>query len=363
VKLIGITGSCGKTSTAEIVYQYLLYSGRGASLYGSNGLFVNGLTREKDFLQTTPYLKELEVHLDDDRESGVEYGIVEISAESVNRGDRVHVLQYDILALTSFYERLHNHFDGKEHYAECKRKILTTPNVKKVLMRLEDEGYTYFSDIPHTTYGYGENVTHRMQVIRNEMDGLTLYYQGVKFKTNLITAYHARNMACALAILTELGVLDMEKFVEFAKGINIRGRFEKLNVGGKTVIIDTGLAGALITLVGIEKPFDSTNYRIIYSSVHYREENEWVREARDRAGRYLKRGNFIYLTNPEGVLGEEEVFLKDVVKEEGYDKYRYIPDINEACKAALNELAPGEILIVFSREHYRKYRECFEKLR
>ena len=97
------------------------------------------------------------------------------------------------------------------------------------------------------------------------MDGLTLYYQALSLKPTsspLITPEHGLRPGN----LTELGVLDMEKFVEFAKGINIRGRFEKLNVGGKTVIIDTGLAGALITLVGIEKPFDSTNYRIIYSA-------------------------------------------------------------------------------------------------
>ncbi|MFA7689194.1 MAG: Mur ligase family protein [Bacilli bacterium] len=362
MKLIGITGSCGKTSVAEIIYQYLLYCKKSVSMYTSNGLFVNGLTKQKDYPQTTMYRKDLDVNLLDDANSGCEFAIVEIAAESIKRRDTVHKLKFDVVILTSFFSTLHNHFKNKEEYLACKRNILLAPNVGKVLIRYENEEYSKFSDINHITYGYSGDANHRISVLDNKMDGLTLSFLGIMFQTNLITAYHARNIAAALATLFELDVLDMKLFSEFAKDIKIRGRFEKVVVGGKTVVIDTGLAGAVITLVGIEKPLDSTNYRIIFSNVHYKDANEWVLSSRERVGRYLKRGNYIYLTSPTNNPCEEEVFIQDVIKENNYSKYKFIPRLEEACKKALKELNPNEILIVFSRNHYREYRRIFEEI-
>ncbi|HEY8364059.1 MAG TPA: Mur ligase family protein [Haloplasmataceae bacterium] len=361
MKLIGITGSCGKTSVAEIVYQYLLYVGYKVSLYCSNGLFVNGLTREKDFFQSTLYGKELDEFLKEDVENEVNYAIVEITAESVKRNDTVHLLPFDVVALTNFYRGLHNHFDSKEHYLSCKRKILTSSNVKEVLLRLEEPNYNLFSDIKHLTYGYSDQANYQLKVLDNKIDGLHLIYDGVEFRTNLITGYHARNMACALAILSCLNILDINAFKKYAQNIYIRGRFERLKVGNKNIVIDTGFVGADMLLLGLEQTVGNTNFKIIYSSVHYNEPNEWIKNARSRVGEFLRRGKFIYLTNPKNALDEEDIFIHDVMNNEPVN-YRYIPTLEQACKIALDELKEDETLVIFAREHYRKYRHCFENI-
>src|SRR5690606_8868068 len=110
MKLIGITGSSGKTSVAEIIYQYLVQKNISTSLYCSNGLFINGLTRQKDFLQSTVYDKELENYLKEDEEYNVEYAIIEITAESIKRKENVHRLNYEVIGLTNFFKGLCNHF-------------------------------------------------------------------------------------------------------------------------------------------------------------------------------------------------------------------------------------------------------------
>src|SRR5690554_5543117 len=335
MKLIGITGSSGKTSVAEIVYQYLLYRGYNASLYCSNGMFCNGLTRVKDFFQTTLYGKELLEFLEEDKKNEVDYAIIEITAESVNRNDSVHLLAYDVVALTDYFSGLYNHFEGENHYFNCKKTILSSQKTKNILIRYEDPNYSMFSDIEHFTYGYSDEADYQMVVVNNTLNGLKLYYDKEWFTTNLITGYHGRNMACALAILSCLDVMDIHKFKEYAKNIFIRGRFEKFLIDDKTIIIDTGFVGTGMLLSGLEQTLGNKNYKTIFSNVHYQDVNDWVKDARRNVGRYLKESKFIYLTNPSNEKDEKEIFLRDVIADDNFDKYKYIPNIKDACRSAL----------------------------
>lgn len=360
MKLIGITGSIGKTSVAEIVYQYMLYQGIPTTLYCSNGNFVNGLTRVKDFFQTTLYHKDLTRLLEEDRESNIKYGIIEITAESAKRLDEVHKKDFEVIALTNFYSGLHNHFNSRDEYLLCKREVLKG-NTKKVLLWSGDRNYKLFNDISHETYGYLEKDKYRLIVMNNTIDGLDLIYQGVRFRSNLLTAFHARNMSCALAILESMNILDMIAFKEYAKAILIRGRFEKFICNGANIIIDTGLVGADMLLIGLEKTLGNRNFKTIFSTLHYENITPWVKESRKRVGDYLKRSKYIYLNSPTSNEDEEEIFINDVVGSD-YKEYSFIPNPRDAIELALKELNDDETIVIFARSHYRMYRSILEEI-
>ena len=362
MKLIGITGSFGKTSVAEIVYQYLLFKGYNTSLYSSNGLFLNGLTRDKDFLQTTLHHIDLGILLKEDEENNVDYAVIEITAESVKRNDKVHQYEYEIIALTNFNENLHNHFDSREDYYYCKRNILESNKTKKILLRLDDPNYSWFSDIKHKTFGYTDNANYQTIVLDNTIDGLKLKCDGVSFETNLITAYHARNMVAAIAILKELQIFDINSFITFAKNVFIRGRFEKYYCNDKDIIIDTGFGGIDLVLNGLEKTLDNTNYKMIFSNYHYDNITDWVKNSRKRVGKHLRRSQYIYLTSPNDNPNEESIFINEVM-DQSFKNYKYIPNIKEACAIALSELEKDEVLIIIAREHYRDYRKVLEEIK
>lgn len=362
MKLIGVTGSFGKTSVCEIVYQYLLARGYKVSLYSSNGLFTNGLTRTKDFLQTSLYIKELENYLSEDKDDGIEYGIVEITGESVKRNDNIHFLPFEVIALTSFNNNLYNHYSGKEEYYRCKRDILEKGNTKSVLLRLDDPNYSWFSDIKHKTYGYTDKSFYQMEVIDNTIDGLKLKCDGVIFNTNLITAYHARNMAGAIAILKEIQVFNIEAFIEFAKNIFIRGRFEKINLSGKNIILDTGYSGAQIVLNGLERTLNGNNFKVIYSNIQYDVDGDWVKNARANNGLFLQKAKYIYLTNTCEDIDELKVFKDEVLNNSFYNNYLYIKDNSEVVNRAIDELNSDETLIIFTRDYYRNYRHIIQSI-
>lgn len=361
MKLIGITGSCGKTSVAEILYQYLLFQGIPTSLYSSNGNFINGLTRVKDFFQTTLYHKDLEGLLSEDENSNIEYGIIEITGESVKRLDEIHSLDFEVIAMTNFYSGLHNHFNSKEEYLNCKRDILKG-NTKKVLLWSGDKSYPLLNDITHETFGYLENDNYRLIVMNNTIEGLDLIYQNIRFKTNLLTAYHARNLSCALAILESLSLLDMKVFKEYAKNIFIRGRFEKFVCNGVNIIIDTGLVGAATLFIGLEKTIGNNNFKTIFSTLHYDNITPWVTESRKRVGNYLKQSKFIYLTSPTNNDQEEEIFINDVVGKD-FRNYSFIKNPKDAVRLAINELIADETIVIFARGHYRMYRNILEEIK
>lgn len=361
MKLIGVTGSLGKTSVCEIVYQYMLFKGYKISLYSSNGLFSNGLTRTKDFLQSTMYIKDLERFLSEDMEEGLEYGIIEITAESAKRSDGIHLLPFEVIALTSFNNGLHNHYKSKDEYFRYKRDILEKGNTKNVLLRIEDVNYSWFSDINHKTYGYNEGSDYKIKVIENTLDGLKLECDGLIFNTNLITAYHARNIACAIAILKDIKVFDLSSFIEFSKNIFIRGRFEKINYQNKTIILDTGYSGAQIVINGLQRTIVNKDFKIIYSNVMYEDETNWVKNARSNNGNFLIKAKYIYLTNTEDEVDQLAILENQVLSNSNYKNYIYIKDKTEALRRAVNDLEDNEVLIIFTRDDYRSYRHIIEK--
>jgi RHS repeat-associated protein len=101
MQLIGITGTSGKTTTCEIVYQYLNFIGKKASLYCSTGLFINNKTRIKNFFRGTLDKEALEDYLAEDEKEEIEYAVIEINAESVLRAEEIEKLPFT-LKVTSF---------------------------------------------------------------------------------------------------------------------------------------------------------------------------------------------------------------------------------------------------------------------
>ncbi len=332
-------------------------------MYSSNGLFINGTTRIKDFFTTTPTLEELTKYLEKDEEKKVDYAIIEITAESVKRGDNIHKLPFEIIGLTTFYPNLNHHFNNdKDYYLNCKREILKNQN--KILLRYESvnesngSSYKLFKDLKHISYGYTDSSDKKIEVIENNLDGLSLKYQNVIFKTNLISSYNIRNLALALSILDEINELDMNTFSNFAKNIKIRGRFEKYTINNKTIILDTGQAGLDIVL----NSFNNIDIKLIYCNIPD-DGTIWTKEARQRAGRQIRKTKKVYLTTLNAFNSNDEEIFKNGVLGNQPHPYIYIRDPNDAVNIALEELEENEILVIITKEKYRFYKQILENIK
>ena len=123
LKLIGVTGTKGKTTTTFMIKQILEEAGKKVGLIGTIATYING-KRIKDSDRTTPESLELQQIFKQMVDEGVEVVVMEVSSQSLKL-HRVDGCQFDIVVFTNFSE---DHISEKEHpdmqdYFNCKLKL------------------------------------------------------------------------------------------------------------------------------------------------------------------------------------------------------------------------------------------------
>ena len=123
LKLIGVTGTKGKTTTTFMIKNILEKQGKKVGLIGTIATYING-KRIEDSARTTPESVKLQKTLAEMVDSGVEIAIMEVSSQSLKL-DRVAGCEFYIGVFTNFSE---DHISEKEHpdmkdYFESKLKL------------------------------------------------------------------------------------------------------------------------------------------------------------------------------------------------------------------------------------------------
>lgn len=130
IKLIGITGTNGKTSIA-----YLLAELFDAAYIGTLGVGKVGDLSES--INTTPSLFATSQHLIEFIKSGVRTCAMEVSSHAIAQ-KRIHGLVYETAVFTNLsHEHIDYHGD-MERYGECKLSLFNTPGVKNAVMNIDD---------------------------------------------------------------------------------------------------------------------------------------------------------------------------------------------------------------------------------
>lgn len=155
LKLIGVTGTKGKTTTTYMIKEILEKAGKKVGLIGTIATYING-KKIKDSDRTTPESLELQQLFSQMAEQGVEYVVMEVSSQSLKL-HRVDGCEFDIVLFTNFSE---DHISPNEHpdmedyfkskaklFEMCKTGIINTDDLKGIeLLKL-------FPDNNITTYG------------------------------------------------------------------------------------------------------------------------------------------------------------------------------------------------------------------
>ena len=120
---LGVTGSYGKTSTCEMLYQYLLASGKSVMMISTNGVFRNNVTARKNFFATSYDKDSLEKILEKYYHFyNIDYAVIEIKGELFRQDE--DYIDFDIVGMTNFDPELINNFnDSVELYKRCKNKL------------------------------------------------------------------------------------------------------------------------------------------------------------------------------------------------------------------------------------------------
>ncbi|GIK20878.1 MAG: UDP-N-acetylmuramoyl-L-alanyl-D-glutamate--2,6-diaminopimelate ligase [Ignavibacteriaceae bacterium] len=243
LKLIGITGTNGKTTSAFILKNIFQSNGYKSGLIGTIANYIG--TERVDSKLTTPESNDLNKMFYEMIQSGCEFAVMEVSSHSLIL-NRVYGLDFKTAIfsnITSDHLDFHKSFDD---YLKAKKILFDNLNNSSFAIINKDdknsEQIVKDSKAEVFTYGISDGSDYKIKNIIYDLTGtdFTITYKKTDYKihTSLIGVFNAYNAASAFAAAHCLG-FSTEKIV---KGIEstpqVPGRFEVLGKGMKKIIVD-----------------------------------------------------------------------------------------------------------------------------
>ena len=260
LKLIGVTGTNGKTTVTTLVWQVLTSIGYQVALLGTVTKWIG--SKEYPSKLTTPGSIELANDMKLAVESGCTHFIMEVSSHALEQG-RTNGLQFDTAVFTNL---THDHLDyhkDVDHYAKAK-KILFDQLIEDstAIINIDDSyGHKMISDCKATiwelTLKTDDYYIHTM-----DQNGLLIDMDGIFIESPLTGEFNAYNVSQAYLCVVASGVAPREAAQRFKDAKGAIGRLERISLPDQknlpAVFVDyahtpNALENVLVTLNGIRQ--------------------------------------------------------------------------------------------------------------
>jgi UDP-N-acetylmuramoyl-L-alanyl-D-glutamate--2,6-diaminopimelate ligase len=375
LKVIGITGTDGKTTTTRLIASILEAAGRRVGRIDTVGATIGGRELDTGFHTTTPDAPEVQGYLAEMVAAGMEYALIESTSHGLAQ-HRVTACEYDVAVVTNI---THEHLDVHgtyEAYREAKamlfRALRTTARkagqAKIAVLNADDSSYAYLRPIPadvQLAYGLREAADITAHEVVATPEGLQLVAQTpageVALVSPLVGQYNVYNILAAVSVAHALGVAPEATRAGVAAMRGISGRMERIHQGQPfTAIVDfahtpNALENALSTVRGL------TQGRVIVvfgcAGLRDRAKRAWMGEVAGRLADYTIITAEDPRTEPlEEIMAEIARGCQRAGRAEGRD-YRCMGDRGEGIAAALSMAVAGDLVMVTGKGHERSM--CF----
>ena len=265
LKIIGITGTKGKTTVAISAYKVAASCGIKAGYIGTNGVYYNGKSFET--ANTTPDALELQKTLREMCNDGVTTVFLEVSSQALWQ-DRIHGLKFDTCVFTNLYR---DHIGGYEHpdiehYKNSKKKLFTDYSTECIIVNSDSEFTNYMTDGSEckriiTTSAQGKEscnfyAKEACKIKNGILPGVSFkLHSGKKTPFDVFIPvpglYSVENALLVIAICSRLGITPLMAIKQLST-LSVPGRFEIGNLHskpGSLFVIDYAHNGASLKAV------------------------------------------------------------------------------------------------------------------
>lgn len=360
LKLVGITGTNGKTTTATLLYELFRNLGYKVGLISTVRNLINGTVVAAT--HTTPDPVNLNKLLAEMVEAGCEYAFMEVSSHALDQ-HRVAGIEFTGAIFTNI---THDHLDYHEtfdNYIRAKKLLFDGLSPKAFALTNADDknGAVMVQNTKAkvVTYGLKSMADRKAKILENNLTGLILNIDGQEVITRLIGSFNAYNILSVygaalelkeekLQILTTLSNLHSPdgRFQFFKTENNILGIVDYAhtpdaleNVLSTIRELKTGTE-KLITLVGCGGDRDKTK------------RPEMARIAAEGSDKLILTSDNPRSEDPQTIIDEMKTGLDPVL----IRKAVTIVDRAEAIRTACMLVQPGDIILVAGKGH-EKYQE------
>ncbi|ECR6749239.1 UDP-N-acetylmuramoyl-L-alanyl-D-glutamate--2,6-diaminopimelate ligase [Campylobacter coli] len=340
IKIIGITGTNGKTTTAAAIYSILLDLGFKCGLCGTRGAFINDEQIDEKSLTTSPILKTLE-YLQLATQKKCDFFIMEVSSHALVQ-NRIEGLKFAAKIFTNITQD-HLDFHGSfENYKAAKELFFTDESLKFIN---KDALMIKFNVRNAFTYGIENPSLYQVKAYSLE-DGISaivaLKDQSFHIDSPLLGLFNLYNLLAASACVNKLvkpNLKDLEKAISGFGGVC--GRVEQVANG---VIVDFAH-----TPDGIEKVLDTLKNKkliVVFGAGGDRDKTK-----RPLMGKIVEHFAKIAIITSDNPRSEEP---KDIMNEilsgfQNPDKALMIEDRKEAINKALKLKEKDDLVVILGK--------------
>lgn len=360
LKLIGITGTNGKTTTVTLLHEVFNDLGYKVGLLST---VVNKIgTIEVPATHTTPNPVALNALLRDMVDQGCAYCFMEVSSHAIHQ-NRIAGLDFDIAGFTNIS---HDHLDYHETFkAYIYAKKMFFDHLKSTAIAIVNEDdpnglvMVQNSSAIVRTFALKTVAHYKVKIIENAFSGLVLTINQHELWTNLIGGFNAYNLLLVYAVAVELGQDEMEVLQSISKLKSVEGRFEQfISPSGIVAIVDYAhTPDALKNVLSTIQAVRTRNEQVITVV--------GCGGDRDRSKRAVMGGiaaemsDKTILTSDNPRSEDPEVIIDEMkmgIPAEKTAKVMAITKREEAIKVACTLAVKGDILLIAGKGH-EKYQE------
>jgi UDP-N-acetylmuramoyl-L-alanyl-D-glutamate--2,6-diaminopimelate ligase len=363
LKLTGITGTNGKTTTAFLLDAILNYAGRKTVLVGTIEYHVAGTVRPSP--HTTPESRDLLELLREGVDAGASEAVMEVSSHALAQG-RVYGVAYDVAIFTNL-TRDHLDFHGTmENYFAAKRRLFDgslkqPPRV--AVINLDDphsaELATVAREAGAEVFSYGLNAgVFRAESTQMSASGMMFTLQApsgqVEISTRLTGKVNVYNLLAACAAATARGLSLEEVRAGVAALACVPGRFQTADEGQPfTVVVDYAHTDdALRNLTALAREFVTTTGGKVITLFGCGGDRD--RAKRSLMGKAAGEGSdFVVLTSDNPRSEDPQAIIQDALPGLAATHTRYAIEADRAIaiRLAINEAKPGDIVLLAGKGH------------
>lgn len=355
LKLVGVTGTNGKTTTATLLYELARFAGKKAGLLSTVCNYIGDEVIAST--HTTPDALSINSYLRQMADAGCDYCFMEASSHSIHQ-KRIAGLDFDGAIFSNI---THDHLDYHKTfkaYIEAKKAFfdgllahafaLTNADDKNGLVMLQNTNARKY------TYSCRTMADFNCKVVEKHLDGTLLRLDGSEVWTKFTGDFNAYNILAVYASACLLGFPKEDVLRYVSQLIPVSGRFETLiSPAGVMAVVDyahtpDAVENVLSTIKGLK---GKDNVVITVVGAGGDRDKTKRPEMADAACRY---SDYVFLTSDNPRSEEPEDILKDMeagVKEEFLSKVVSIVDRREAIKSALAQASKGDIVLVAGKGH------------
>lgn len=360
IKLVGITGTNGKTTTATLLYNLFRSLGYKTGLLST---VVNKIHTELiDATHTTPDALSLNKLLREMVDYGCDYCFMEVSSHAVDQR-RIAGLKFTGAVFTNI---THDHLDYHktfDAYIGAKKGFFD--GLMDDAFALVNKDDTHWEDMVHDTaakvktFGLHSVPDFKARIIENQFQGLHLNIDNNDLYTKLIGGFNAYNVLTVYATAVLLGQEEMDVLTSISTLSSVEGRFQYLKTESDiTAIVDYAhTPDALKNVLNTINDIRSGSEQVISVVGCGGDRDQGKRPVMAKIA--VESSDKVVFTSDNPRNEEPQQILNDMqegVESQHVRKTLSITDRKEAIKAACGMAQTGDIILVAGKGH-EKYQE------